>query len=89
MDFCLLLKIRTKTLAVKALAVNTGRNLLIMTNYLLQMYLKLLQKEQFKRLQTSANGYDKEIPRERYISLEERQKIINTRNQPPKFSTRN
>ena len=53
------------------------------------MYLKLLQKEQFKRLQTSANGYDKEIPRERYISLEERQKIINTRNQPPKFSTRN
>ena len=82
MDFCLLLKIRTKTLAVKALAANTGRILLIMINY-------LLQKEQFKRLHTSANEYDKEIPRERYISLEERQKIINTRNQPPKFSTRN
>ena len=82
MDFCLLLKIRTKTLAVKALAANTGRILLIMINY-------LLQKEQFKRLHTSVNEYDKEIPRERYISLEERQKIINTRNQPPKFSTRN
>ena len=82
MDFCLLLKIRTKTLAVKALAANTGRILLIMINY-------LLQKEQFKRLHTSENEYDKEIPRERYIYLEERQKIINTRNQPPKFSTRN
>ena len=51
MDFCLLLKIWTKILVkiwVKTWAVNKAKNFWIILNNLLQMQIKLLQKEQFK-----------------------------------------
>ena len=52
MGFCLLLKIWVEIpvkVIVKAWAVNTVRNFLIVLKNLQQMHLKLLQKEQFKK----------------------------------------
>ena len=47
-NFCLLLKIWAKTL-VQTSEVNLAKNGLILLNTLLQMHLKILQKEQFEK----------------------------------------
>ena len=49
-----------------------------MLNNMQQMQLKLLQKESVKNQQKQlvTNNHDKEIPKERYVSPEKKQEII-------------
>ena len=50
-DYGIFLAKKWVEILVKTYVVNTARNFLIMLSNLLQMHLKLLQKEEFKKLQ--------------------------------------
>ena len=80
MGLCLLLKIWAKTLAV-----NMIKYLLIMLKYPGEIAFKTSSKRVIQKQRnqlviwlviTVTNEHDKEIPKERYVSAEKRQEII-------------